>query len=129
MRRFALVALIALGSCEFAQKHPAVTAGIVGASVGFMGCETDGVDTKYCAEAGGAAGAGLFLIAAVVTYFFDTGDNQPIPEDEELQQQQEVTNTGAIKVHTHTAPPPVVVDAGVSVDAVVADAAAVDAAP
>ena len=128
MRTFALVALIALGSCEFAQKHPAVTAGIAGGVVGFMGCETDGVDTKYCAEAGGIAGAGLFAIAAVVTYFFDTGDTQPLPEDDE-EVQQEVTNAGAIKVHTHTAPPPVVIDAGVVLDAPVpvADAPAADA--
>lgn len=123
MKRIALVALIALGSCEFAQKHPAVAVGIAGATVGFVGCETDGVDTKYCAEAGGAAGAGLFLIAAVVTYFFDTGDTQPLPEDDDEEVQQEVTNTGAIKVHTHTAPPPVVVDAGVDVPAPVVDAA------
>jgi hypothetical protein len=128
MKAAALIALIALGSCEFAQKHPAVTVGIAGGVVGFMGCETDGVDTKYCAEAGGAAAIGLFTIAALVTFFFDTGDNQPIPEDEEeLQQQQEVTHTGAIKVHTHTAPPPVVVDAGVTIDAIAPDAAVVDA--
>jgi len=126
MRRFVLVALIALGSCEFAQKHPAVTVGIAGASVGFVGCETDGVDTKYCAAAGGAAGAGLFLIAAVVTYFFDTGDNQPLPEDEE-EQQQEVTDTGAIKVHTHTARPPVMIDAGVGVTIDAAPAPVADA--
>jgi len=128
MKRAALVALIALGSCEFAQKHPAVTVGIAGGAVGFMGCETDGVDSVICAKVGGAAGAGLFLIAAAVTYFFDTGDNQPIPEDEE-EQQQEVTSSGAIKVHTHTAPPPVAVDAGVTVDAAAPDAAVADASP
>ena len=119
MRRAALVMLLALGSCEFAQKHPAVTAGITAGSIGFVGCMADNVDVAPCGAVG--AGAAIFLggIAWLATTLFNTEDTMPEPEEGE----QEMTQQGAIKVHTHTAPPPVMIDAGVDA-AIVADAPA-----
>ena len=123
MKRIALISLLALGSCEFAQKHPAVTAGITGASVGFLGCEIDSVDTKTCAIVGGSAGAFLGGIAALATLLFETNDTEPAT----VEGDQEMTESGAIRVHTHTAPPPVEIDAGVTPPAP-ADAAMPDVA-
>jgi hypothetical protein len=113
LRQLALVTLLAVGSCEFAQKHPAVTAGITGASVGFLGCEVDSVDVKVCAIVGGSAGAFLGGIAALATLLFETNDTEPA----QVEGEQEMTQGGAIRVHTHTAPPPVEIDAGVAADA------------
>jgi hypothetical protein len=127
MRSVALVATVALAaspSCEFAQKHPAVAAGIAGGTVGFVGCVTDSVDMSTCAIVGGSAALFLGGIAALATLLFETNDTQPVPEDEE----EEMTRSGAIKVHTHTAPPPVVIDAGVAPVPVVPPPV-IDAAP
>jgi hypothetical protein len=111
-RAAALVAAVALaaGSCEWAQRHPAVTAGIAGGTIGFFGCEVDSVKVTTCAAIGGAAGLFLGGIAGLAMLFLNTNeDDQQAPPPNV----QEMTRSGAIRVHTHTAPPPVVIDAGV----------------
>jgi hypothetical protein len=119
LKRVALITLLALVSCEFAQRHPAVTAGITGLSVGFLGCEIDSVDAKTCAIVGGSAGAFLGGIAALATLLFETNDTEPAT----VEGDQEMTESGAIRVHTHTVPPPVEIDAGIA-DAALPDVAA-----
>jgi hypothetical protein len=125
LKRVACVTVLALGlgSCEFSQRHPAVAAGITGGVVGFMGCEVDSVDVKTCAIVGGSAAAFLGGIAALATLLFETNDPEPVP----VEGDQEMTEGGAIKVHTRTAPPPVLIDAGVVAVDAPADAVAPDA--
>jgi hypothetical protein len=130
MRRAALVTALALttGSCEFAQKHPAVTAGLTAGGMAFFGCEADGVDFTPCAKVTGVVGLGLFAVTFLATTFLTTSeDTEPVA----VEGDQEMTQGGAIKVHTHTAPPPVMIDAGVdaAVDAPVAQVAPVADAP
>ena len=87
MRRLLVVLLVPLASCGFAVKHPAVTAGIVGGSLGLTTCELS-VDTaqegrqKQCFEIAG--GAGLLLAATVlVATWLGTVDEEPAPAVEE----------------------------------------------
>lgn len=123
MRR-ALVLVLALGSCEFAAKHTAVTAAITGATVGFAGCAVDSVDVKTCGVISAAAAVFLGGIVAIVNLVANTSDNASpdiAPDPAELP-------PDIVRVGTHTEPPPVIlVDAGV--DARPIDASAVDAAP
>lgn len=66
MRAAALTLIVTLSSCSFAVKHPAATAGIVGATLGFSTCElgTDFDAHGACAVVGG--GAALLLGGAVL---------------------------------------------------------------
>ena len=65
MRATAFALIIALSSCAFAVKHPAASAGIVGATLGFTTCEmgTDFAAHGACGLVGG--GAALMLGGAV----------------------------------------------------------------
>jgi hypothetical protein len=65
MIKLLVVAALALSlSCNFAVKHPAVTAGIVAGTTGLVTCELASEDHKPCFIAGGAVGVGLALVAA-----------------------------------------------------------------
>ncbi len=123
MKRLAVV--LALAGCGSAQRHPAITAGIVGLAVGGLSCEIDSPDSQAsCAIIGGSAAVFLGGIAALVTLFADTSDqsNQVFDDDDQ--------GSASVRLHTSTPPPPVVVDAGVDAPPVIVDAPAViDAAP
>jgi len=117
----ACVLVILLG-CASAQRHPAIAIGIVGAFVGGLACEmNDPAHQSTCGIIAGAAGLGLGGITGLVTLFADTEDHS-LPPDEEMQMEG-----SAIRIHTHTAPPPEpFLDAGV---VATPDAAVIDAAP
>jgi hypothetical protein len=111
MKRFAV--LLALCGCAQAQRHPAIAIGVVGAVVGGLACEMDDpAHQSTCAIIAGAVGAALGGITGLVTLFADTEDHT-IPGDEDMEMEG-----SAIRIHTHTAPPPEPIDAGVA-DAVV----------
>ena len=118
-RAIVVIALIAIsgGSCEFAQKHPSVTAGITGATVGFLGCEVDNVKISTCGAISGIVGLGLFGVVAIVNLVANTNAEEEV---------EAPPPPGTLRVRTHTEPPPVVVDAGVDAPAIVVDARPVD---
>ncbi len=64
IKSLVVIALALSLSCNFAVKHPAVTAGIVAGSTALVTCELASEDHKNCFIAGGAVGIGLGLIAA-----------------------------------------------------------------
>jgi hypothetical protein len=104
-RRAAL--LLALAGCGFAQRHPAITAGIVGGVVGGLSCEIDNpAKQAYCGLIAGGAAAFLGGITGLVTLFADTSDHELPPVDDE-------DDGDEVRVHTSTPPPPVTLDAGV----------------
>jgi hypothetical protein len=108
MRRLGLLLLVTLCGCTYSSQHPAVAAGIAAGTIGFGACEIDSVKTSTCGIIGGSTGLVLGGIAALVTLIADTGAHD-LPADDELP-----PGTGAdIRVRTHTAPPPVLPDAGV----------------
>jgi len=66
MRALALALVLSVTGCAFAVKHPAITAGIVGGTVGFSTCElgTSFESTGTCSIIGGAAAVGLAGVVA-----------------------------------------------------------------
>jgi len=79
-RRFVLVLVLlgSLGSCGFAVKHPAITAGIVGGSVALGSCELASADQKSCFAISGSVGVGLAVITAVALWL-GYEDADPVP--------------------------------------------------
>lgn len=68
----AAVLVVALGSCAFAQKHPAVTAGIATGMIALVPC-LPAVDTPAtCLLIGAGAGLAIGGITGLVTLFADT---------------------------------------------------------
>ena len=64
-----LAGVVALSlSCNFAVKHPAVTAGIVAGTTALVTCELASEDHGPCFAAGGAVGVGLALVAAAALW-------------------------------------------------------------
>src|SRR5690348_11966418 len=108
MRLVAFPLLLTLCGCTLSTQHPAVVAGIAGGTMGFGACEIDGVKSSTCGIVGGSTALFLGGIAALVTLIADTGAHD-LPPDDELQPDSEA----AVRVRTHTAPPPVLPDAGV----------------
>ena len=101
-----------LAGCASAQRHPALTIGIAAAIVGGLACEMDSpAHQSTCGIIAGAVGVGLGGLTGLVTLFADTQDHT-IPGDEDMEMEG-----SAVRIHTHTAPPPEPVDAGV--DAVI----------
>ena len=125
MKRLAL--LLALCGCASAQRHPAIAIGIVTGIVGGMACEMDSpAHQSTCGIIAGAAGVGLGSITGIATLIGETNDTSAASEDD-----MEMEGS-AVRIHTHTAPPPVpITDAGVpdapAADAPVPDAPAADA--
>jgi hypothetical protein len=118
MRAALLIAALGsltLGSCEFAQKHPAITVGIVTGTIALLPCLPAVEHPTTCLAISAAAGVALGGITGLVTTFADTTDHS-LPPDEELEDSR--------RIHTTTPPPPgpapepppqssVTVDAGV----------------
>jgi hypothetical protein len=117
MRKLAL--LLALCGCAQAQRHPAIAIGIVGAIVGGMACEMDSpAHQSTCGIIAAAAGGGLGVITGVATLIGETNDTSAV-SDEDMEMEG-----SAVRIHTHTAPPPVpMMDAGVPDVAAAPDAA------
>jgi hypothetical protein len=76
------VLAVVFANCTFSQRHPAITAGIVGGAIGFSACAVDNARMKTCAIVGGGAAVFLGGIMALVTMFADTTDHS-LPSDEE----------------------------------------------
>ena len=70
-----------LAGCESAVKHPATTAGIIGATLGFGTCKLNSDNWGACAAVGGGAGAFLALVAATAIWL--GGDGHSIAVEEE----------------------------------------------
>lgn len=64
IRWLVLALVVSLGGCQFAVKHPAVTAGVVVGTIGLGTCELASSDHKACFEISGGAGIGIALITA-----------------------------------------------------------------
>ena len=83
MRAAALGLIVALSSCAFGAKHPAATAGIVGATLGLTTCEigTD-FDGSHGACAGVSAGAALLLGGTVFLAMLFGGEGNTVFQPE-----------------------------------------------
>jgi len=84
MRAAALVLIVTLSSCAFGAKHPAATAGIVGATLGFATCEigTD-LEGSHGACVGVSAGAALLLGGTVFLAILLGGEGNTVLQPEE----------------------------------------------
>jgi hypothetical protein len=107
-RSLALVALLSVGSCAFAQKHPAVTIGTVAGTLALGLCSLNVSDKVDCLIAGGIAGVGLGGITGLVYVFADPDAHDADP----------YLNEGDPRYPSVTPPPPGLppelrVDAGV----------------
>jgi len=85
MRATALALIVSLSGCSFAVKHPAATAGLVGATLGFTTCEvgTDFDEHGACALVGGGAAAllgGAVLLAVLLGGEGNTVLTEPAPD-------------------------------------------------
>ena len=74
--------------CNFAVNHPAVTAGIVGGTLGLATCRLATDNIGACLAVGGGAGAFLGLVAATALWLGGDGHSvmiedqaQPLPDD------------------------------------------------
>lgn len=83
-----VAALISAPGCEFAVNHPAVTAGIVGGTLGLATCKLASDNIGACLAVGGGAGAFLGLVAATAIWLGGDGHSvmieeqaQPLPDD------------------------------------------------
>lgn len=119
MIRAALLVL-ALGSCAFAQKHPAITAGIAAGTIALVPCLPAVEQPTTCLAIGGIAGLAIGGITGLVTTFADTNAHE-LPPFEEPEP----------PIVRHKPPPPepaAVVDAGAPVVPMTGDAGVPDAA-
>lgn len=80
----ALAAGLPSAGCESAVKHPAITAGIVGGTLGFTTCKLGSDNLGACAAISGGAAAFLGLVAATALWLGGDG-NSSVPEDEQVQ--------------------------------------------
>ena len=83
-----VAALASAPGCEFAVNHPAVTAGIVGGTLGLATCKLASDNLGACLAVGGGAGAFLGLVAATAIWLGGDGHSvmieeqaQPLPDD------------------------------------------------
>lgn len=98
MKRAVLVlACAAQLSCA---NHPALTVGVGAGSIGLLSCEIQGASQGTCGIITGIAAVGLGGLAWLVTHFADTSAHQ-LPDDDEM------LTGGTVRLHTHTALPPV----------------------
>jgi len=70
--------------CESAVKHPAITAGIVGGTLGFTTCKLGSDNLGACLAVSGGAAAFLGLVAATALWLGGDG-NPSLIEDEPVQ--------------------------------------------
>jgi|GEM_PF-3600664 len=91
------VALAAQLACT---NHPALTVGVGAGSIGLLSCEIQGASQGTCGIITGIAAVGLGGLAWLVTHFADTSAHQ-LPDDDETM------SGGMVRLHTHTALPPV----------------------
>ena len=90
MRALALSLILSVTGCKFAVQHPAITAGIVGGTVGLGTCEMAAGTQKQCFSVAGIAGAGLGLVTGLAMLLGGNGDTvlntesmvQPLPTDD-----------------------------------------------
>jgi len=85
MRAIAFALIVTLSGCSFAVKHPAVTAGIVGATLGVGTCEvgTDFDEHGACVLVGGGAAVllgGAVLLAVLLGGEGNTVLTEPPPD-------------------------------------------------
>ena len=74
--------------CGFAVKHPAVTTGVVGGTLGFATCKLASDDYPACLAVGGGVGAFLGLATAAALWLGGDGHSvlveeqaRPLPDD------------------------------------------------
>ena len=80
----ALAAGLPSAGCESAIKHPAITAGIVGGTLGFTTCKLGSDNTAACLAVTGGAAAFLGLVAAAALWLGGDG-NPSVIEEEPVQ--------------------------------------------
>ena len=127
MRNIAL--LLEMAGCASSPRHPAIAIGIVTGIVGGLACEMDSpAHQSTCGIIAGAAGVGLGTITGLAPLIGEPNDTSAAAEED-----MEMEGS-AVRIHTHTAPPPVpLLDAGApavplhAAPAPVPDAPAVDA--
>ena len=116
----ACASLVMATSCEFAVKHPAVTSGIVGGTLGMATCEM-ATESRHgtCAIVAGAAGVGLALVVLAAVLLGGEGHTilvedqaQPIPDDGQPRHHKPKVLPPSETPPEEPAPPPV--DAGVA---------------
>jgi hypothetical protein len=113
------VLVLALGSCAFAQKHPAITAGIAAGTIGLVPCLPAVEHPTPCLAIGAIAGLAIGGITGLVTTFADTNAHELVEEPE-----PPIVRTKRPPPPPEPEPVPVAVDAGVPlVDATPPDAA------
>jgi hypothetical protein len=78
----ALAAGLPSAGCESAVKHPAVTAGIVGGTLGFATCKLASDNYGACLAVSGSAAAFLGLVAAAALWLGGDGSSPAIEEDQ-----------------------------------------------
>ncbi|HEX2690299.1 MAG TPA: hypothetical protein VHN14_26975, partial [Kofleriaceae bacterium] len=81
-------ALPSTQGCSFAVNHPAVTAGIVGGTLGLATCKLASDNIGACLAVGGGAGGFLALVTATALWLGGDGHTvmvedqaQPLPEE------------------------------------------------
>ena len=90
MRALALSLIVSVTGCKFAVQHPAITAGIVGSTIGLGTCEMADGTQKQCFAIAGIAGVGLGLITGLAMLVGGNGDTvlntepmvEPLPTDD-----------------------------------------------
>ncbi|HEY4242000.1 MAG TPA: hypothetical protein VGM88_19405 [Kofleriaceae bacterium] len=87
-RAVALVAALSLGSCAFAVKHPAITAGLAGGALAGGLCELNVSDQKACALTTAGAGVGLAAIVLLAILIGGDGHTILVTDPDQPQPQQ-----------------------------------------
>lgn len=84
----ALAAAASTTGCGAAVRHPAITAGVVGGTLGFATCKLASDDYPACLGVAGGVGAFLGLITAAALWLGGDGHSvliedqaQPLPDD------------------------------------------------
>jgi hypothetical protein len=100
----ALAAGLPSVGCESAVKHPAITAGIVGGTLGFTTCKLGSDNLGACLAVSGGAAAFLGLVAATALWL--GGDGNPSVIEEEPVQPLPADGPPRRRRHHPTAPLP-----------------------
>jgi hypothetical protein len=100
----ALAAVLPLAGCESAVKHPAVTAGIVGGTLGFTTCKLGSDNNTACLAVTAGTAAFLGLVAAAALWL--GGDGNPSVIEEEPVQPLPTDEPPGRRRHPPPEPPP-----------------------